>query len=258
MEAVMAGLTTVTEVLHRIRVKLYPNYLPKIEGEYIARTENEATLTIEQVCAALKNRGGFTGSYEDLVEHVKLFLDEVAYQICDGYAINAIYFSIHPKVRGTFNSKHERATDESHPVAFAFRVRSPLRAIAKYIVVEVEGLADSGGYIEELTDVATGAVNEIITPGDNVVVAGHKLKVAGEPRRTGLYFISPGSPDVAVKVARLAVNDPSKLVGIVPDLLPDRDWYAEVRTTYSGATNTPLKETRIIRSEFAVKMAPAS
>jgi hypothetical protein len=84
----MALSSAVTEVLHRIRVKLYPNYLPQVEGAYIARTDNEASLTIEQVCAALKNRGGFTGNYDDLVEHVKQFLDEVVYQICDGFAVN--------------------------------------------------------------------------------------------------------------------------------------------------------------------------
>jgi len=34
----MAIINNVTEVLHRIRVKLYPNYLPTAEGAYIART----------------------------------------------------------------------------------------------------------------------------------------------------------------------------------------------------------------------------
>jgi hypothetical protein len=261
MEVFMAGLNTVAEVLHRIRVKLYPNYLPKVEGEYIARTDSESMLSVEQVCAALKNRGGFTGSYDDLVEHVRLFLNEVAYQLCDGYAVNAIYFSMHPKVRGTFNSRHERVSEETHPVAFAFRVRGPLRDIAQYIVVEVEGIADTNGYIEELTDTATGAVNETITVGENVVVVGHKLKVDGAPRKTGLYFVCPGvggDPDIAIKVAHLAVNDPSRLVGIVPELPPDREWYIEVRTDYSGSPNKPLKETRFIRSDFTVKMAPAS
>ena len=84
----MAIINDVNEVLHRIRVKLYPNYLPNVEGIYIARTNNEASLTIEQVCAALKNRGGFTGNYEDLTENIRQFFDEAAYQLCDGFAVN--------------------------------------------------------------------------------------------------------------------------------------------------------------------------
>jgi hypothetical protein len=63
----MAIINNVNEVLHRIRVKLYPNSLPHVEGAYIARTDNEVSLTVEEVCAALKNRGGFTGNYEDLL-----------------------------------------------------------------------------------------------------------------------------------------------------------------------------------------------
>jgi hypothetical protein len=41
----MAIINPVNEMLHRIRVKLYPNYLPHIPGAYIARTDNEASLS---------------------------------------------------------------------------------------------------------------------------------------------------------------------------------------------------------------------
>ncbi|MDR2393467.1 MAG: hypothetical protein LBD93_04845 [Treponema sp.] len=47
---------------------------------------------------ALKTRGGFTCSYDDLVERVRQFLDEAAYQLYDGFAVKAGYFSLHPNV----------------------------------------------------------------------------------------------------------------------------------------------------------------
>jgi hypothetical protein len=47
------------------------------------------SLSIKEVCAALKNRGGFTGSYDNLVEHVKQSFDETAYQIRGGFAVNS-------------------------------------------------------------------------------------------------------------------------------------------------------------------------
>jgi hypothetical protein len=72
----MAVVNNVNEVLHRVRAKLYPTYLPGADGEYIARTDDEASLDIEAVCAALKNRGGFTGNYDDLVSHVKQYYIE--------------------------------------------------------------------------------------------------------------------------------------------------------------------------------------
>jgi hypothetical protein len=75
----MAVINNVTETLHRIRAKLYPNYIHGIDGAFIARTDDEASLTIEQVCAALKNRGGFTGNYQDLVEYRVVFLTKRGY-----------------------------------------------------------------------------------------------------------------------------------------------------------------------------------
>jgi len=70
----------VKQVMHRIRVKLYHNYFPKGEA-YIARTDSEATLNIDQVCAALRDRGGFTGDFEDLADYVKQFFNEMVYQL---------------------------------------------------------------------------------------------------------------------------------------------------------------------------------
>jgi hypothetical protein len=35
----MANITNMKDVFHRIRVKIYPNYLPGVEGAYIARTK---------------------------------------------------------------------------------------------------------------------------------------------------------------------------------------------------------------------------
>jgi len=79
----MAIINNVNEVLHRIRVKLYPNYLPDVEGRYIARTNNEASLSVEQVCAALKNRGGFFGNYELLTENVRKHPVRSRPSVCD-------------------------------------------------------------------------------------------------------------------------------------------------------------------------------
>jgi hypothetical protein len=241
----MAVINDVNEVLHRIRVKLYPNYLPKVEGAYIARTDNEATLSIEEVCAALKNRGGFTGNYNDLVEYVRQFFDEAAYQLCDGFAVNAGYFSVHPNVGGTFDKATEGHDTGKHPVTFRFRTRAPLRALAEHIVVEVEGLADSSGYIDEFIDITTGAVNELLTPGGMFSVSGHKIKVEGDKPGVGVYFVSAADPSRRVKVeGHLAENTSSKLIGVIPALSAGA-YTLEIVSQYSSGSN-PLKEPRII------------
>jgi hypothetical protein len=254
----MAGLTNIPEVLHKIHVWLYPNHLPTVEGEFIARPKSDSMLTIEEICAALKKRGGFTGSYDDVVSHVKLFLDEAAYQLCDGYSVNLEYFSIHPKIKGTFNKKHEHVNEDNHPVTFVFRIRNLFRELLRLISVVVDGLADTGGYIDEITDISTTAVNESVTPGKMFSVTGHKLKVAGNPMETGVFFTAPGAPgkpDVSGGVTEnLAENGISKIIGIVPALERGKEWTLEIRTTFSGSTK-PLKDVRVIRAKNPVTVS---
>ncbi|MDR0375207.1 MAG: DUF4469 domain-containing protein [Treponema sp.] len=250
----MSIVNNVNEVLHRIRVKLYPNYLPHSEGAYIARADNEATLSIEDVCAALKNRGGFTGNYDDLVEHVRQFFDEAVYQLCDGFAVSAGYFSVHPNVGGTFDKITEGHDGKKHPVTFRFRARAPLRNLAERVVVEVEGLASVAGYIDEFVDIESGAVNETLTPGGQFCVAGHKIKIAGDKAEVGVYFARADDPAQAVKAGgRLAENAASKLIGVIPALSAGA-WLVEVKTQYSGGSGF-LKEPRSIlfKGELTVK-----
>jgi hypothetical protein len=121
----MALINAINEVLHRIRVQLYPNYLHNVEGAYLAHTVNEAGLSVGEVCAALKNRGGFTGNYDDLAEHVKQYFGEAAYQLRDGFAVDTGCYSIHPNVGGTFDKITEGHDAKKHPVTFRFRALAP-------------------------------------------------------------------------------------------------------------------------------------
>lgn len=250
------AINPIDEILHHVYVRLYPNYFVNIEGAYIARTNSEASLSIEKICAALKNRGGFTGNYDDLVEYVKQFFDEMAYQLCDGFAVNTGYFSIHPHVSGTFDKITEGHDTEKHPVTFRFRIGAPLHALADHIVVEVEGIANVLGYIDEFVDVNTESVNGIASPNGLFSIAGHKIKIIGENAEVGIYFVSEADPAVRIKVSgNLAENTASKLIGVIPSLSAGK-WKVEIRTQFNGSVKH-LKEPRVIEGEMVLTVPQA-
>jgi len=248
----MSIINNVNEVLHRINVKLYPNYLPNAEGLYIARTDNEALLSVEDVCAALKNRGGYTGSYEDLTESVRQFFDEAAYQLCDGFAVNMRYFSVHPNIGGTFNSDKEAYDRKKHPVTFRFRANAALRRLIEHIVIDIEGLANTTGWIDEFIDTDEDSSNTLYSPGDQFVLRGSKIKLAGDDPGVGVFFVSVDDPSKAVKVTRIAQNTSSAIIGIAPQVNNVRN-RIEVRTQYNGTTNSFLKKPRVITSTFVLE-----
>jgi len=248
----MPVINNVIEVLHRIRVKLYPNYLPNAEGAYIARTDSEASLSIEQVCAALKNRGGYGGDYEDLVEGVRQFFDEAAYQLCDGFAVNTGYYSVHPNVGGTFNSVTDMHDLKKHPITFRFRTNLKLRRLVEHIAVDIEGIADTAGYIDEFIDIEEDSTNGHFYPGNQFIIHGHKIKIAGDDPSVGLYFVPVNDPSKTMKATRLAESTTSKIIGVAPGTgaSPVR---IEIRTQYAGTSNAFLKNVRVITSGFTLE-----
>ena len=243
------------DILHKIRVKLYPNHLTKVdghkaEGHYIARTDNEATLSIADICTTSINRGGFTDKYEDYVEHVTQFMEEAVYQLLDGYAVSFGYFSIHPNVGGTFDSDKEAHDHKKHPVTFRFRALSKLRQLAEKINVEIEGIANTNGYILEFTDVITGAVNDTFTLMNEFIITGYRLKVAGDDPSVGVFFRNTAT-NALTKAHSLAENTTSKLIGICPGVISGT-YKIVIKTQYTGG-GALLKEVRTIESDFSIK-----
>lgn len=241
-------------ILHRIRVKLYPNYLQNVEGMYIARTNNERTLDIEDICTVMKTRSGFTGKYEDLLEHVRQYYEEVAYQLCDGYAVTNGYYTVHPNVGGTFDSVNEAHDREKHPITFRFGARAKLRKLAMEIEVEVESIADGAGFIDMFIDYEEDSTNSLFVPGNQFAIRGSKIKVEGDDPNIGVFFVPEDDPSGAVKMTRLAQNNPSMITGIAPATGHQYN-RIEIRTQYSGAGGKFLKTLRTIISPFTLEEA---
>jgi len=253
------AINAVKDVLHKIRVKLYRSNLPRARGAYYARPANEAVLSVEDVSSALKNRGGFTGSYYDMVLHVRLFLREMARQLCDGFAVNTGWFSIKPVISGLFESAYEGFDPKEHTITFRFRTGAALRELAREVEIEVDGEADTAGLIDFFTDVETGLVNKTVTPGGFFKIEGRKMKVTGAGAGgtgadCGVWFVSKANPKQRYKVERaLAENTSAMLIGLVPPL-PAGTYSIEIVTRYSIG-GIDLKEPKTIKSGFTVKTA---
>ena len=116
--------------------------------------------------------------------------------------------------------------------------------------MEVEGIADTNGYIMEFTDVATEAVNEAVTPMGQFVITGYKLKVDGDNPDVGVYFEQVDGL-AKIKTGKLAENSMSKLIGVVPPG-PSGNYKIVIKTQYSGGGKF-LKDIRTIESSFTIK-----
>jgi hypothetical protein len=243
--------TTYYGVLHTIKVKLHPNNLPSAEGTWFARVKNETVLSVEDVARALKGRGGFTGNYHDFVVHVQQFFDEMAFKLCDGFAVDTGYFSIHPNVGGAFESPDENPSPKNHPVSFSFHTRPRMRRLTRQIVVEVVPEMKPPGNIWRFLDIETGAENGKAVPGNLFRIYGYRIKIKGNHPDCGIYFVSAEDPSHIIKApGPFPQNTSSKICGLIPDL-PVGEYFIEIRTQYTVG-GIDLKEPRTSISEFTI------
>ena len=248
-------LNSVTEedILHEIRVKLYPGTLPRVEGKYIARTYNRKRLNIEDICKTLKRRTKYEGDYNESIKAVRAFFDEMVYQLCDGHSVNTGYFSIHPNICGTFDSKRDIYDRDKNPVSFRFRILSKLKRLANFIYVEIEGMADTEGIIDKFYDSCTQTTNDIISSNDLFSVSGEKIRVVddGENTECGVFFIKTDDPSVRLKVSRnLVENSATKIAGLTPELPSPGKYRIEIVTQFNGSNIGFLKNPRVLVSDF--------
>jgi hypothetical protein len=189
-----------------------------------------------------------------LLNCIRQYNEERAYQICDGFAVTNDYYVVYPNIGGSFDSVHDAHDPGKNKVGFHLSPRARLRRLAQHITVDILGIADTNGYIDTFTDFEEDAVNTICVAGDQFAIHGSKIRAEGGDPGVGVFLVPVDDPTAAVRVTRIAQNNPSMITGIIPATGHQFN-RIEVRTMYSGDVKRPLKALRTIASTFTLEEA---
>ena len=228
---------------HTIKAYLYDNLLTPDPNDFVARVSSERSLSVADICHSAATRGGADVSDAAMSHAVELFLKEMAYRLCDGFAVNTGYFTAMPVVRGVFLNPNETFDPQRHTLQFQFTQGELMRREIEDVEGKIMGVAETGLYIGQVEDMKSRTVNEVLTPGFNLRVTGTKLRVVGDKPGVGIFFRETVT-NTATKVDEgdIVVNNPSELMIIIP-ALPAGTYQLEVTTQYSTG-NKLLKEVR--------------
>ena len=228
---------------HTIKAYLYDNLLTPDPNDFTARVSSERSLSVADICHSAATRGGADVSDAAMSHAVELFLKEMAYRLCDGFAVNTGYFTAMPVVRGVFLNPNETFDPQRHTLQFQFTQGELMRREIEGVEVKIMGVAETGLYIGQVEDMKSRTVNEVLTPGFNLRVTGTKLRVVGDKPGVGIFFRETAT-NTATKVDEgdIVVNNPSELMIIIP-ALPAGTYQLEVTTQYSMGKQW-LKEPR--------------
>ncbi|GHV51509.1 hypothetical protein FACS1894181_13450 [Bacteroidia bacterium] len=245
------------EIRGEFTIELYDNPLtPDDPNDLVGHVFSQGTVNLSELCKSAAGRGGADISAAAMQHATELVLKEAAFQLCNGFSINLDgIITAHVGIKGTFSGPNDHFDPERHKVVFYFQIGSVLRKLMSFIKVHIRGKADSGLKLLQIEDVASGSINDLLTPGNNLKVFGQKIKLAGDDPDVGIYFVGETTRSrVKVAANQIAVNANSQLLFIIP-ALANGTYHLEVTTQYSNAGSN-LKAPRTFKFEKALSVGP--
>lgn len=211
-----------TTIYHTLQAYLYQNHLTDDDDSYYARIAANRSLSFDEICESAVSRGGSSLSVEHIKSGTTAFLEEAKFLLCDGYSLNTDWLNAYIKVVGSFDKPHDTFDTDRHEIKFVLRPGTSLRDELSATTVEIQGLADTEPYIDQVVDVYTGSVNSTLTPNRILRIVGDKLKVDGSDSTIGVYFVSTtDGTTTRVEDADVVRNNPSELEVMIPELSAD-------------------------------------
>jgi hypothetical protein len=218
--------------LFKVFVELYDLLITARKDDRSGRVVSTGSLKIDDLIAIAVTRRSdinavtMKASYEILKE---IALEEV----CGAKLVEFGLTHNRLGVDGVFIGDHPVWNGNEHSLLLLATATTEVRNAIKNIAAEVRGMAQSGLFINSLTDVTSGEVNARITPGGGVNLTGVKIKIAGDAPGIGLHLTEINTGTVTeIPMTSIPVNDPSKITFIVPSDLPTGDYRLSITTQF--------------------------
>ena len=133
------------------------------------------------------------------------------------------------------------------------------REAIRQTTVNVLGEKAEVMYISGTTDIATRATDRTATPGYPFTVEGNYLKLVGDDPAVGITIVSEEGTETRVDSGMVAVNEPKKLVFVLPAGLAEGTYTLRIATQYNGSNTGTLRKTpRVVESPLYIGVAPTT
>lgn len=221
--------------------KLSKNYLTEREDDYTFNVTYTANRSIADICALAANE---KYSASELKAVYDLLLATAKNELYNGATVEFGFSNNSLGVSGPFIGPKAQFDPTVNRIDLRTSPRTAeYGAELQRIPVIVTGVEEGLPTIISVTDVRSGATNDVLTPGGIVNVKVSRGRITDDSE-SGLFFIADdGTTAATVPVRELGTNMPTKLSFVVPQLATGK-YYLKIVTCYSGNDQRPLKEPR--------------
>lgn len=115
------------------------------------------------------------------------------------------------------------------------------------------------GAVAATRTTADGATTRVPLPGKNITLTGRNLKLAGTDPAVGVTFTSVETPSkkVFVPTEDVTINEPKRLIFVLPATVTDGLWRVSISTQY-GSGRTTVKNLRTYELDEPIAVGTAA
>lgn len=210
---------------------LVDNPMSKEPGDYRAQVTNCEAVTEDEIFDYIIRKGSgiaiaeVMANYQEIIEAHEYFLKQ-------GYGINTTFINARPTIRGVFKDKNDSFDPSRHQVKFKLRLGKYYDQTTLDVKIEKVEQESNIPVLNELEDITSGTVNEILTPDGVAVLKGLRLKFAQEDPNQGISLSAADSS--TIRVSKVVTQRSSQIVFIVLADLTTGEYTLEVRILPKG------------------------
>lgn len=235
-----------------LKAWLRKNQLTADPNDYMASADVIDSVDLRAIVDELVKEG-MEIKRETVVDIISRYNRKAAELVVSGYNVNTGLVYMRPVIKGAFYEKVWNP--ETNPVYVAINQGMDLRNAIAETTVEIQGIQSDPLEIISLTDSTTGKTDGALTKGRNAELKGSYLKIVGENADCGVSFTNTATKEVTkLDMADIVINEPSRLLILVPATLAAGEYELSVTTQYSGGNNV-LKQPRTVQVGMPIVIA---
>jgi hypothetical protein len=213
-------MATIIKFFWKVWLRL--NLLTKeVDNDYIAEVSTTGNTAHNEDVARLIGEEGSEIKYDTLLSILNQSDRIKRNLLAEGRSVQDGVSHISPRVSGTWLGASAKYEPAAHTITLDMSSAPEMRETLKQVGVQVLGVKDSGAFIGLVTDTATGLTNGTITPGDDLIIQGDKIKIAPDGEdNLGVFYRNEESSEIYRTTHRLTQNDPKKVIARVPQMPP--------------------------------------
>ena len=227
---------------------LAENLLTKdVTNDYTATVKSLLPKTIDKLADDIVKETAY--NRETVIGVITLYDKKIIESVCLGNTVNTGTTLYAPALPGSFIGT-EGVVDPAKQTPYVnINPSAAFRKELESVVPVFSGnVLDSGGArIGLVTDSATGRTDGFMTPGNTIDITGKKIRSlnADGSGIGSIKCVNAETEAVAATVTSLTINDPGRIILVVPTSLTDGTYRLEIETYFSN-NSTLLKSPRTL------------